>query len=641
MVELNPEQLAAVHHPLDEPAVLVAGAGSGKTAVLTGRVRFLLNQDEVLPHRILALTFTNKAAGEMSRRLEIDEHSPRNTTPRVSTIHSLALSAIRRSPTGFGLLHKVTPLDDYDQESMLKKIVEREQLTVNAWALLEKIGFHRARGIGFSPEYTEEYARKAKEIHGGFHVLDGPEKHLWELYEEEKKKSSVVDFDDMLHLCVRRGRTDKSWRELMENNFDYVLMDEAQDTNPVQWEFVNMLVRPGNQNFYVVGDVSQSIYGFNGAVPGLLVEYSQQWRGATPKMYRIARNHRSVPEIVALANTVQATMTETIPLRMESWRGLNGQHGRVADIQAYDPSGLATMIAQEIRRDREVIPYRENAILIRVGMQVRDIESELVRFRIPYIVRGGRGLLQTEEVRDMLAYLRLAVNPNDITAFARAVAVPRRGVGNVAIEKIRKRAEEQFDGDVLKAAVDYMPDKLFNFSNMMKTLHESADDPITCLTEIIEHTGYKTYIKEKYKSDPERINIKFENLGRFMNLIKGLLEDKNMTTEDLVFQLTVDKTAEDDPEGKVVISTIHAAKGLEWKRVFVFNVVEGLLPHKYSVGSDSEVEEERRLWYVAITRAKDILKIGICEHVSMRTKDGERLQAVQPSRFLKEAGWNV
>ena len=644
-IPLNEEQFAAVTHPLDTPACLIAGAGSGKTRVLTERVRWLISEALVSPTRILCLTFTNKAAGEMMSRLGIADDGSHKGVPYVSTIHSIALSYIRQSPGSFGLRGRVTPLDEYEQKVMLKKLIERQAVLtkddtytrIEDWLLKDKINFHRARGLGFQVEYTPEYHKLAEAKHGGYHAMSEKDLDIWYLYELEKKANCVVDFDDMLHLCNRRGRVDEDWALLVANRFHHILMDEAQDTNIVQWEFVNLYLGPENKNFYVVGDINQSIYGFNGAQPKLLKEYSEGWRGTVPTLYRIKRNHRSVPEIVALANAVQRQMTETIPLQMESWRGLNGEHGKAKMIQALLPTDIAEIIAREIylgaNREDPPIPYKDNAVLVRSNMQIRDIEGELVKLRIPYIVKSGQGLLGTEEVRDVMSFIQLAINPNNYTAFCRCVSVPRRGVGKVMMEKVRQAAEAGYGGDLIEACV-MLPEKLSSFMASMKEIQSNIKDASMALETMFDTIGYLGYIKNKYGHDSNKIRIKLENITRLAILVKGLTESGCVTTEDVVFRLTMDRAAEGDPKGQVVLSTIHSAKGLEWGRVYVFNVVEGSIPSSWS-HTPEEFEEDRRLWYVAITRAKD--KLVVCVP-SMMQYPNSGPKKCSPSRFLYEVG---
>ena len=624
----------------------------------------------VSPRRICAITFTNKAAGELKDRLGITFGTPPEKEPRVSTIHSLALSGIRKNPKAFGLGEKVTPLDDYDQSKLMKQLIERYDDDVEykherekgfEYGVLERIGFHRARGVGFSNEYTKAVHDKAIEQHGGYHALSEEDLELWRRYEAEKMRQGFVDFDDMLHLVVRRMRAEPQWKAALGRQFEHVLMDEAQDTNPVQWEFVNGLVGEDNTNLYVVGDMSQSIYGFNGAVPRILKDYSEQWRGHTPVMYRIARNHRSMKEIVRIANKIQATMTETIPLVMEIFREEEGDWRTMFDKL---PQSIAINIATQIAAGpKKGILYKDNAVLTRSGAQMRDIEGELIRRRIPYVIRGGKALLQTEEVRDILAYLRLANNHKDFIAFMRCCAVPRCGVGEVALNKIRLDAIENHDGDLMEAARSN--DKLVKLVSTIDQIKMFADHPITAVGKLLSIFDYRAYIMKKYEDDPDKVMIKLENIDRFVFMVSSVVEEgSSMTLDDFIFQMAMDRTKQeqglremaasqlaagqitqsqydkkmaDIALGAVVISTIHSAKGLEWKRVYVTNLFEGSLPNKFSMGSDEEIEEERRLFYVACTRAKDTLVLCVPELQQSKTNRKE-FYRIAPSRFLKEIG---
>jgi DNA helicase-2/ATP-dependent DNA helicase PcrA len=634
--KFNDEQWAAVSHPVGEPAALIAGAGSGKTHTLTGRVKYLIEQG-VRPRSIVCLTFTNKAAEAMTSRLGITPETPIENTPRISTIHSLSLAFIRRNPSGFGLKQKVTPIDDYDQTQMMRKIIEREKSEEDAYRVLDRIRYHRARRVGFSHDYTEEIHEKALEAHAGYHALTPPQTKLWKLYEEEKLRQSVLDFDDMIHFSVQRGKKDAEWLRALQTLFQQVLTDESQDTAPIQWEFINMLLAPTNFNLFCVGDVSQSIYGFQGAEPELLMQYTEGWRGKVPAMYKIARNHRSVPQVVNLANAIQAKMTRTIPLKMESWRGLNGHNGETKTLKACLPSDVASGVATQIVRDSRLLSnpifFKENCILVRAASQIRDIETELVRLRIPYIVRGGQGLLQTEEVRDILSYLKLATNESDFNALSRAAQAPKRGIGDVRLEKIRDLANQKYEGNLLKACNEAAPDKLGPFLDVIGEV-QRAPSPVLALERAIGLVRYKEYLTERYKKDKNRVSTKLENLEQLALIMQGLIEDKMLSLEDIVFQLTMEKAAEDDELGKVVVSTIHSAKGLEWRRVYAMNLYDGSVPHKFSMGSEAEIDEERRLFYVACTRARDILVLCYPEMIQFKTN----ASAVFPSRFLTELG---
>ena len=663
-IKLNDEQMKAVEHPIGTPACIIAGAGSGKTRVLTTRITWLLAQG-VPARRILAITFTNKAANELKERVMkesgIDNFDVLGA--RVGTIHSFALSAIRKDPGGFGLDQKVTPLDDYDQVKMLDRIVSREKIdliadgstldedddgsTSSAWKavkdLLKKLQYHRARGMGFAGEYTEDYHKEMLKVHTGKHAMRPVEVKVWGLYEKEKTANSVVDFDDMLHLVVRRAKNDEKWRHRLQHQFDEILMDESQDTNPIQWEFFNILFREDNHNAYVVGDLSQSIYAFNGAAPHLLYQFSKEWRGATTSLYTLERNHRSALSIVKLANAIQKKMTETIPLAMFSYRGeVDGIQGTTRLLRAANGREIAREIAESVFKDNLLkklrVPYKDNAILVRSASQIRDLEAELVRHRVPYTIKGGRGLLQTEEARDLLAYMKLAVNPKDMESFARAVSVPKRGVGDAAVEKIRALAISKTGGDVIAGCERYGHVKLAMFNTFLRNLQSKGHDPILAFDSVVKYTHYHDYLTEKHRKDKEKLTIKLENIGRLREMIEGIVEHSPAAVlEDVVFQMTlhnkVEGTVEDDDAGTVTISTIHSAKGLEWKRVFVVNIYEGSLPHQWSQ-EPNEIEEERRLFYVACTRAENELFLCLPGCIQR----GPNIVPVVPSRFLRELG---
>jgi superfamily I DNA/RNA helicase len=601
-------------------------------------------REKVPPLRICCITFTTKASETIFSRLSIEDTSFEER-PYVSTIHSLALGAIRKDPGGFSFLGKVTPMDDYDQTQMVKKLIERSTpepgVEKNAYRFLEKMGYHRARGVGFAVDYTDEVHEDALERHAGYHALEDWEKVLWAQFEVEKVKMNLVDFDDMVILVVRRGEQDESWRAALQRRFHHVLQDESHDTSPVQWKFINLLLAPDNLNLYAVGDLGQSIFGFQGAEPRLLKEFSEGWRGHIPDLYRITKNHRSLPNIIRLANKIQGTFTETIPLKMTLFRGLDetGKEttpGSTRLIRSSTPGDVATIIAQEIKHDSQLkgsgnIPYKDNAILVRSAIQVRDLEGALVRFRIPYVVRGGKGLLQTEEIKDILSYFRLAVNNKDFTAFVRAVGVPKRGVGDVAMERIRKKADQEEEGDLVAACEGDKKLELFVYG--MKTIISRLSTPAAAMEEIITSFNYKDYINAKYHKEPSKAKTKCDNIDRFLLLINNLVAD-GLSAEDLVFQLALERPTEEDEEsGVVVISTTHSAKGLEFFRVYVTNCVEGSYPHRFCT-TPGEWEEERRLLYVACTRAKDIL--NICVH-NLEPR-GPNTISVRPSRFLSEIG---
>jgi superfamily I DNA/RNA helicase len=791
-MELNDEQQLVVNHPVGQAALLLAGAGSGKTHACTARIAHLIKMG-VPPYRILALTFTNKAAAEIRERVLTITGLTEESGPHLTTIHSLALRLIRRSPHEFGFGDKVTPLDEWDQNELLKKIVDRLELEVDPFLVREKVSFHRARGIGFAVDYTEEVDARAQRQHAGYHRLTEEEIKVWKVFAEEKQNSNLVDFDDMLHLVNRKAASDPAYLRRLHGMFEHVLMDEAQDTSVTAWTFVNNLLGPENRNLMCVGDVSQchppgemitvigraqsgrraaqmikrpietfvdgdqvvpwsrqylkslkhgatvkvskrwyegpmltviasngsrtrvtpqhkfwvksldkavlalpgyvlltaqdildrgvvgmaiplagqnkkiplslitvedyegwvysfdvaeyesyivndlvvhnSIYGFNGSTPELILDFAKHWRGSTPTIYKLRRNHRSVPEVVSLANSIQQKMTVALPLAMESFRGGEGESGTTRLLRGDSPRAIARRITQHIASTPGAL--RKYCILVRTSMQIRDIEGEMVQARIPYVIRGGRGLLQTEEVRDILSYLRLATNHKDFPALVRSASAPRRGMGDATLEQLRKRAVLSFKGDLVAAAA-LSGTKFAGYAAAIKAIGKAAS-PVLALEVAIRASGYVDHIKKKYAKDRDKVDMKLENLTRLRDMVTGLCEEREITTEDLVFQLSMDKAEVDDERGSVTISTTHSAKGLEWDTVFVTNVVETSMPHWRSCGDVGELDEERRLFYVAVTRARNHCILCVPDKVLKGSGYGD----ATPSRFLTELGIEV
>jgi len=636
-MDLNDEQQLAAYHPIGEAALLLAGAGSGKTTTITERISWLISQG-VPSRKILAITFTNRGAGAIREKVLAKTGLPEDQAPHLTTIHSLALRFIRRNPQGFGLGDKISPIDDWGQNELLKKIIEREKIEgLNHYNLRDQISYHRARGVGFRVDYTPEVHKRALNLEAGLHTLTPDDLKVWGLFEIEKRISNTVDFDDMIALVNQRAKVDPVWLSKLQGVFDHVLLDECQDTSKVAWEFITNLLGPSNRNLMITGDLSQSIYSFNGSSPKLIMDFVECWRDVTPKLYRLQRNHRSVPEIVTLANAIQAKMTtNTLPMVMVSFRGLQGEKGKASLVRADTPYDIARKITAHIVNSGR--PLKDFAILVRSALQIREIEGELVRSRIPYVIRGGRGLLQTEEVRDVLSYIRLATNPNDSTAMSRAIAAPKRGVGDVALETLRTKANVVYDGNLLDAC-QISGVKLAGFANIIRAIQGHTTDPVRALSAAINMSGYLDHIKKKYAKEKDKIEAKIENLERLKLMIEGLVVDSDMTTEDVVFQLTMEKADKEDENGVVTISTIHAAKGLEWEEVFVVSVTESSIPHwRSSVGDEEAVhesiDEERRVFFVAVTRARD--KVIIC--VPEQIQKGQYMSPVRQSRFLTEIG---
>jgi DNA helicase-2/ATP-dependent DNA helicase PcrA len=476
----------------------------------------------------------------------------------------------------------------------------------------------------------EEVAREAACKYGGQVALSPEELLIWETYEQEKQKGNLIDFNDMLHLFARRGKEDNKWKRWVSSFYDHLLLDETQDMSRTQWAVADVLLAPGNVNVMAVGDTNQSIYGFNGASPDIFLEFCKSFRNVPTTLYKLERNHRSVPEVVGLANKVQSMMPNTIPLRMSSHRGKAGESGKTGILRAEDQRELAQEIAISIDINKRVVPPNEIAILVRSGGQVADLETALVRRRIPYLIRGAAGFLHSAEARDLLAYLRVAVNPRDYPAFKRSATTPKRGVGEVALEALRKFADEDHEGNLVTAARSR--GSLLLYCGIIDKIAALMDDPSSALEEAITGSKYIQYLEKECKKDKDKLEYKISNVERLKEAVASL---SNMSLEDVVFQLALAGDPDAEHEGgRVTVSTIHASKGLEFHTVYLFNVVEGVLPHKFSLNTSEEIEEERRIFYVGCTRAKDRLFIGI----SNQTVTAYSTTETPISRFLSEIG---
>jgi ATP-dependent DNA helicase Rep len=327
-------------------------------------------------------------------------------------------------------------------------------------------------------------------------------------------------------------------------------------------------------------------------------------------------------------------MTDTIPLQMESHRGGKEEHGQIILRQSHTPRDLAESISNSILNRNSKVQYKDISILVRAGSQVRDIETELVKNRVPYIVRGAMGLLQAEEVKDILSYLKIASNSRDFSALRRSSGVPKRGVGDAALERVMLNANERHNGDLMASLKAASPQKLQGYVMIIDELEKRSHNPSDAIDYLVKAIHYEDYLKKKYTKHRDKLEQKLVNIERLKEMINALIAEREMTIDDVVFQLTMQDQKDIGGDGKVIISTIHAAKGLEWKTVYVVGLYDGSIPHKFCV-SDEEICEERRLFYVACTRAKDTLVLGVPAAIEFAYKEP---QWVAPSRFLTELG---
>ncbi len=603
--DLNPVQREAVLHG-DGALLVLAGAGSGKTRVLTRRIVHLILDRSIPPERILAVTFTNKAAGEMRSRVEsmlgFDAAGL-----WIGTFHSICLRLLRRHGDRLGFRDGITVFDTDDQASLLRRLLKeqggQDPELPRLRELASLISF--AKNRMWEPEQMEAewpHPRSAKVA------------ALYRAYQEALRAQGGADFDDLLLLAVRLLESHEDLGDTYAQKFRHILVDEYQDTNPIQFRLVRRLAGV-HGNVMVVGDDDQSIYGWRGADITNILEFEKHFPDAT--VLKMTQNYRSSGQILELANAV---IRNNEGRHEKSLWTENPSGDRPVLIIAPDEDEEAGRLVSAIMQGRKDGRFRpgETAILYRVHAQSRPIEEACLTFGLPYVVLGGIAFYQRREVKDLIAYLRLAMNPRDLPSLARALSAPRRGIGQVSVERIVQLASAH-GGDAVQACASAAAEgrvrgkaakRLKEFASLIGQLREQiADGPDALLQIAVEETGYMDWLKEA-DSDWE------DRQANVHELIAGALRFRNQASDPTV-QAYLDQVAlytELDnaslEEERVVMMTVHNAKGLEFPHVFIAGLEEGLFPHASSFDDHAELEEERRLFYVAVTRAQQTLTLS-------------------------------
>ena len=629
-ISLNPEQQAAVDYG-DGPLLILAGAGSGKTRVLTSRVARLVAEHGVPPRRILAVTFTNKAAGVMRDRIadKLGE-DPRGLW--AGTFHSVCARLLRREGDRLPRGARFTIYDEDDSRRALKQAMEEVDLDPARWtpnALRARIS--DAKNALVSPD---EYSEQA------FDLMSRAVAKAYPAYEEVLVRSNAYDFDDLLVHTVRLLEDHQEVGDRYAEQFLHVLVDEYQDTNHAQYRIVRRLAR-GHGNVCVVGDDDQSIYGWRGADVRNILDFERDFPGAA--VVRLEENYRSTPSILEVANEV---IGHNRSRKEKSLRTTRPEGEPVSLRQFTDERAEAQWVVGEIeqgeggyRPDQAVILYRTNA-------QSRPFEDALRRARLPYRIVGGVRFYERREIKDVFAYLQLVVNPADEAAFARAVSWPRRGVGSVTLERLR--AEAGARGVSLLAAAELAPDipgippagasALRNFAAGISALSELAAgaDAEEVIRECIRSFGLVQALDSE-EDGADRIANLTELLAAASAFDSGEVEDgaADATETELYLQSAALRADIDDYNERapgVTLMTLHNAKGLEFPVVFVVGLEDGLFPLSRAMETTEELEEERRLFYVGITRAEDRLALTYAQR---RWRYGNE-QRSAPSQFLAE-----
>lgn len=634
MSELNPRQKEAVRY-IDGPLLVLAGAGSGKTRVITQKIVHLVRNCEIKGHHITAVTFTNKASREMKARIGSELSSKEKRGMRISTFHNLGLNILKRDGKALGLRKGFSIYDSQDSQALIKELMRRAfdaddeakemQWQISNWknamttpeqALLEANAQGDAKLTAASMLFTE-YNR---------HLL----------------AYNAVDFDDLIGLPARLFSEFPEVLDRWQNRIRYLLVDEYQDTNSAQYRLVQNLVGVRGA-LTVVGDDDQSIYAWRGAQPENLALLNEDF--PTLKIIKLEQNYRSSGRILKAANQLIGNNPHVFEKRLWSELGF-GDPIKVVQVRTEEQEAeqvVSRLLAHKFQSGGRFSDY---AILYRGNHQSRLFEKALRENQLPYQISGGTSFFAYQEVKDIMAYLRLLVNPDDDNAFVRIINTPRREIGPVTLEKIANYAAERkvslcdaCDELGLETRLSFRAmTRVREFIAWLKAKSEMAerDDPVKAVKELVSDIGYQDWLLD-ISNDPKTAERRMANVTELLDWLERMAEksEDDASLGELVAQMTLmdilERNEEEARDDCVSLMTLHAAKGLEFPHVFVVGMEENLLPHHVSVEAD-DIEEERRLAYVGITRAQKTLTFTMA---ARRRKHGETVDC-EPSRFLAE-----
>ena len=627
---LNEQQKEGVF-TTEGPVLLLAGAGSGKTRVITHRIAYLIEEKQVNPWNIMAITFTNKAAGEMRERVD-ELVGFGSESIWVSTFHSSCVRFLRRHIDKIGYENNFTIYDTDDQKTVMKEVCKRLKIDttkIKERAILSTIS--SAKNELISPE---RFRKEAGENYGIIKMAEA-----YKEYQEQLKKNNALDFDDLLVFTVKLFQECPDILENYQERFKYIMVDEYQDTNTVQFKFISLLSEK-YQNLCVVGDDDQSIYKFRGADITNILNFEKRFNNT--KVIKLEQNYRSKGNILNAANEV----IKNNKTRKAKSLWTQKEDGDKIFFRQYDNNYVeAEEIARDIRRNVEngIFRYNECACLYRTNAQSRILEEKLISLNIPYKIFGGVNFYQRKEIKDILAYLKTVDNARDDVAVKRIINIPKRGIGLTTIDKVQTYANENglnfFEGLL---QVDVIPGlnraatKIREFTNFIRVIRSKLGEfpLIEILNDIIDGTGYVEGLKIE---GTDEANGRIENIDELISkLVDYEQGDEEPTLSGFLEEvaLVADIDSYEGDNDYVVLMTIHSAKGLEFPKVYLCGMEEGLFPSYMTMMSDdpTEIEEERRLCYVGITRAMESLTITSAKARMMR---GET-QYNKISRFVNE-----
>ncbi len=628
ITDLNPEQRKAAE-TTEGPVLILAGAGSGKTTVLVERIAYMIDEVGIDPYNILAITFTNKAAREMQNRISarIGEDA---RFVWISTFHSLCVRILRRYADRLGFTHDFVIFDSADQQTVIRDCVA-------------ELGFD-ARD--FSPRSVISHISAAKDNlmdaklytatnDGGY---DAEIARIYTLYERRLKECNAMDFDDIILNAVKLLSENPDVLEYYQNRFQYVMVDEYQDTNNVQYVLISLLSGHSN-NLCVVGDDDQSIYKFRGANIRNILDFEEEHEDAL--VIKLEQNYRSTQNILSAANAVIANNDGR---KVKSLWTDNGAGAKLHYEKVSDESDEAnTLVNDIIKYHTKGGGYADCAVLYRTNAQSRAIEEALIGNGVPYRVLAGLRFFDRKEIKDITAYLRVVLNPNDNVSLTRIINTPKRGIGASTVEKLQDKSHESGKSmyEIIKSIGDY-PEfarakaKLDGFAAIIDELQDAAEDMKIdeLMNAVIKRSGYEAALNEENTVESR---TRLENLQEYVSAAKDYIDADSEGAGTLAgflesVTLISDVDTYDENADAVVLMTIHSSKGLEFERVYLPGMEEGIFPSRRSAVVAEELEEERRLCYVAFTRAKRELFIYSTQYRRIYGKT----EYMQPSRFIDE-----
>ena len=627
MSGLNPQQREAIHY-LDGPLLVLAGAGSGKTRVITQKIAYLVQDCGFQPRNVAAITFTNKAAKEMKER--ISKLLPRHQADdlQISTFHSLGVRILREEAKALGYKPRFSIFDSADCAGIIgevaktvdKATLRQTQSIISNW-----------KNALISPEAARQIASTEHEALAA---------HAYLSYEATLKAYQAVDFDDLIGLPVTLFQQHPEITDKWQNRLRYLLVDEYQDTNAGQYQLLKLLTGVRSQ-FTAVGDDDQAIYGWRGADIENLKKLPTEFPAL--KVIKLEQNYRSTVRILKAANYVISHNEKLFDKKLWSELG-HGEQVTVTTCRDNDAEAEGVIMKLQAHRFENRGKFKDYAILYRSNHQARIFEEYLRDHRIPYLLSGGKSFFDKAEIKDITAYLRLLTNEDDDPAFIRAATTPKRGIGAATLQVLGTYAGERqislfhaaFEEGFAQRVQPRQLEPLLEFCHFINRIQGRAvkEPAQQVLPDLLKAIDYETYL---FDLEEERTaQTRWGNVCEFANWLNKKGEEQGKTLIDLTQSIALinllDKQNDDDYDA-VQLSTLHAAKGLEYRHVFLVGIEEGILPHRESI-DPAKIEEERRLMYVGITRAQHTLNISYCE----RRKQAREFVPCEPSRFIAEMG---